>query len=182
MVMKLALFYLCVIFVACHRVEAQAHNSTSTQSDDTCRVWVGMSTIPGAGLGMYAGKDFEKGDLLLPIGDHIIPIVDLSTRRSNFFLWDEYTWKSHSGFVGTTKMGARVVDVASPGFGSSINSIMDFVNIAQDDQSKYTVPDNLHRLRDPQAGAFTYHHSRMSYADTDIRSGEELFNDYGDLW
>eukprot|EP00980_Cylindrotheca_fusiformis_P008212 scaffold1736_cov127-Cylindrotheca_fusiformis.AAC.26 len=167
--------------LSCCHADSQLQNSSFT-SKDQCGIWIGMSTIPGAGIGMYAGKDFRRGDVLLPVGDLIIPIVDLWRRYTNFFLWDEYTWKSHSGFVGSTKMGAKDIDVASPGFGASINSIMDFVNVYEEDTSQYSVPDNLHRLKDPEAGAFTYHHSRMSYADVDIRAGEELFNDYGDQW
>jgi hypothetical protein len=187
MMTRCTLFSLCINLLFCthvvvsteNGVGAQAHNSTH---NDRCGVWLGMSTIPGAGLGMFAGKDFQKGDLLLPVGDHVIPIVDLGRRYSKFFLWDDYTWTSHSGFLGTTKMGAKVVDVASPGIGAAVNSVMDFINVDQEDMSRYSVPGNLHRLKDPQAGAFSYHHSRMSYAHNDIRPGQELFNDYGDHW
>jgi hypothetical protein len=132
MMTRYTLFSLCINLLLCSHVVvsiengvgAQAHNSTH---NDRCGVWLGASTIPGAGLGMFAGKDFQKGDLLLPVGDHVIPIVDLGRRYSKFFLWDDYTWTSHSGFLGTTKMGAKVVDVASPGIGAAVNSVMDFI-------------------------------------------------------
>lgn len=155
-------------------------HSNATQQQ--CGVWVGLSTLPGTGVGMFAGKDFQKGDLLLNVGDHVIPIVDLGRRKSDFFLWDEYTWAAHEGFQGTTTLGVKATCVASPGFGSTANSFMDFVNVDEDDETQYTVPDNMHRSRDPQIGAFTYHHSRNAYAQTDIQAGQELFNSYGDAW
>jgi hypothetical protein len=55
-----------------------------------------MSTLPGTGIGMFAGKSFKEGDVMMPAGDHIIPFVDvgLSHGTNIFFLWDEYTWVS----------------------------------------------------------------------------------------
>lgn len=159
-----------------------SQNSTAeTPESDQCRIWLGVSTIPGAGLGMFAGKDFNAGELLLPVGDLIIPIVDLGTRQTNFFLWYDYVWKPHSGYYGSTKMSPDEVDIASPGFGATANGFMDFINVAQDDECEYG-PVELDRLRDPETAAFSLHHSRMSYAVGDIRKGEELFNDYGNKW
>ena len=65
---------------------------------DQCGVWVAPSTLPGAGLGMFAGKDFEKSQPMLATGDIVIPIVDIMMhqrgRKKFIFLWDEYTWVS----------------------------------------------------------------------------------------
>jgi hypothetical protein len=33
-----------------------------------CGVWVAMSTIPGSGIGMYAGKSFKSGEYLMMTG------------------------------------------------------------------------------------------------------------------
>ena len=160
-----------------------SQNSTSSAGEaDQCGVWVGMSTLPGTGLGMFAGKDFKYGELLLPVGDLIIPIVDLGSRQSRFFLWNDYTWTEHAGYYGTTKMAARDAALASPGFGSTANSYMDFVNVHQDSGSEYNSFGDIHRFRDHEAGAFSKHHSRMSYTRGDIRKGEELFNNYGNNW
>ncbi|CAJ1942290.1 unnamed protein product [Cylindrotheca closterium] len=159
-----------------------SQNSTAqTPESDQCRIWVGMSTIPGAGLGMFAGKDFDKGELLLPVGDLVIPIVDLGTRRKITFLWNDYTWASHSGYYGATKMAAHETDMASPGFGAVANGYMDFLNVDQDGGCEYG-PEELDRLRDPEAGAFSLHHSRMSHAGRKVAKGEELFNNYGNKW
>lgn len=163
-------------------IVVDSQNSTAkTPESDQCRIWLGISTIPGAGLGMFAGKDFNAGELLLPVGDLIIPIVDLGTRQTNFFLWYDYVWKPHSGFYGSTKMSPNEVDIASPGFGAATNGLMDFINVDQEDECEYG-PVELDRLRDPETGAFSMHHSRMSYAVGDIKKGAELFNNYGNKW
>jgi hypothetical protein len=160
---------------------ASKHNATQTAFQTSeCGVWLGLSTLPGTGIGMFAGKNFQKGERILAFGDHIIPIIDLNRRKSNFFLWNDYTWEPNSDFEGTTKMSVRASQIASPGAGAAINSIMDFVNVDEDNSCQYTVP--VHRSRDPQAGAFTYHHSRMSIAKKQISAGQEMFNHYGDHW
>lgn len=62
-----------------------------------CGIWLATSTIPNAGLGMYAGRDFRKDEMLQESGDVAVPIVDirLHTGDPDFvFLWDEYTWNA----------------------------------------------------------------------------------------
>jgi len=67
---------------------------------DDCGVWLAPSTLPGAGLGMFAGKNFAQGESFMPSGDPVIPIVDILMHqrgRTRFiFLWDEYTWNGNS--------------------------------------------------------------------------------------
>lgn len=123
-------------------------------------------------------------------GDHIVPIVDINSKFQNpkgerdtedvSFLWTEYTW--NADYFGMSRMGMDAVEVASAGFGAAANSFMDFVNVKEEDNAKYTVPDSIHRSKDPEAGAFTYHHSRGSSAQDHILAGQELFVSYGDKW
>lgn len=77
------------------------NDSSSSNDDDNipnasfeeCGVWVALSTLPGTGIGMFAGKNFTKNAEMMPMGDHIVPIVDIETYHTDFvFLWDEYTW------------------------------------------------------------------------------------------
>ncbi|KAL3941809.1 MAG: hypothetical protein SGBAC_003889 [Bacillariaceae sp.] len=162
----------------------------SNNEGDECGVWVGLSTLPGTGIGMFAGHDFRKGEPLLDYGDHIVPIVDINSKFQNpkgerdtedvSFLWTEYTW--NADYFGMSRMGMDAVEVASAGFGAAANSFMDFVNVKEEDNAKYTVPDSIHRSKDPEAGAFTYHHSRGSFAQDHILAGQELFVSYGDKW
>jgi hypothetical protein len=146
-------------------------------NSDKCGVWVGLSSLPGTGIGMYAGKEFRVGDVLLPVGDIVIPIVDED--EESFFLWDEYTW--NAAFFGMSNMGMEEVDAASPGFGAAANSFMDFVNADEDDNSAYE-DHELHRSKNAEAGAFSYWHSRMTKANQRIQAGQELFVSYGDRW
>jgi hypothetical protein len=82
----------------------------STNSSQ-CGVYLAMSTLPGTGIGMFAGKSFKKGDVMMPAGDHLVPIVDVELNHGTnfFFLWDEYTW------------------VRTPIFSSLVRSVIDFL-------------------------------------------------------
>lgn len=84
----------------CEGSEETCTLPTSTEYLDECGVWLAPSSLPGAGLGMYAGKGFEKYDTLLQSGDVVIPIVDIMMhqkgRKKFIFLWDEYTWNGKS--------------------------------------------------------------------------------------
>jgi hypothetical protein len=145
-----------------------------------CGVWLALSTLPGAGIGMFAGKTFEEGQDMMPAGDHIVPIVDLQLQHElAFFLWDEYTWDCKH--LRCNNLGVADVNAASPGFGAAANSFMDFVNV-EEGHPIHSVAQDLHRSKDPGAGAFTYHHSRMSTAAKKITLGQELFVGYGNHW
>lgn len=117
-----------------------------------CGIWLAPSTIPGSGLGMYAGRDFHAHEYLQEhLGDLVIPIIDIEEHASEYstddwkFLWDEYTWDAaplhvdHEGFSS--------VNVASPGFGSAANSFLALVNV--EEWSPVYDAANLHRSKDP---------------------------------
>jgi hypothetical protein len=56
-----------------------------------CGLYLAPSTVPGAGLGLFAGHDFTPGSVITR-GDIVVPIVDLQkVSPDDFFLWDEYT-------------------------------------------------------------------------------------------
>lgn len=82
----------------CDGLDEACSLPSSTAHLAECGVWVAPSSLPGAGLGMYAGKNFQELDLLLYSGDVVIPIVDIMMhqkgRKKFTFLWDEYTWVS----------------------------------------------------------------------------------------
>ncbi len=66
----------------------------ATTHDSKCGVWLALSTLPGAGIGMFSGKGFAEGEVLMAAGDHIVPIVetDILHDPDFVFLWDQYTW------------------------------------------------------------------------------------------
>lgn len=154
---------------------------TPNEDHDECGVWLALSTLPGTGIGMFAGKEFHGGENLMAAGDHAVPIIDLRLYQNGSwsFLWDEYIWSSEHLYM--EHLGVDGVDVASAGFGAAANSFMDFVN-ADEQHPTYSIPHGIHRKSDPGAGAFTYYHSRATTAAGTITPGEELFVSYGSEW
>jgi hypothetical protein len=146
----------------------------SLQQELDCGIWLAPSALQGAGLGMYAGRNFTKGERLQTRGDLAIAIVDIVAHNfddAHFeFLWDEYTWNAADLYQ--EKEGLWDVNGASPGFGSAANSFLPLKNVAE----SYCDVDSagLHRANDPGAGAFTYYHNRKSVASQDIVAFEEL--------
>lgn len=143
----------------------------------TCGVWFAKSTIPGAGLGMFAGKDFAEHEDLLPAGDVVIPLVDmnfhLAQTTDDTFLWDEYTWDADKLLMGLEGFSSEI-DAASPGFGAAINCLMDLVNVKE----KNPITSNeggLHRSTDPGIGGFSPYWNRTAVAMEPIMAGQELF-------
>ena len=60
-------------------------------AESSCGVYFAESTIPGAGYGMFAGRDFREGEQVTD-GDVVVPIIELSwhTGREDWnFLWEE---------------------------------------------------------------------------------------------
>ena len=75
-----------------------------------CGVYLAPSTIPGAGLGLFAGRAFDTNDIVTE-GDIVIPLSELDWHNGfqlDFFLWEEYTW-SASSFVGMEEENGYVV-------------------------------------------------------------------------
>ena len=65
----------------------------------------------------------------------------------------------------------------SPGIGAAINCDLPLVNVVD---SWTKIGSDLHRRRDPGSGATTPYHDRRSRAVRTIRTGEELYIDYGE--
>jgi SET domain len=145
-----------------------------------CGIYFAKSTIPGAGLGMFAGKFFAKNSLLIPDGDLVIPVVDIETHNTGSwtFLWDEYTWDATS--LNMDHEGVVEVNAASPGFGAAANAFLDLTNVEEwSPKHDYA---GLTREKDPGAGAITPYHDRINSAKQDITKGQELFVNYGTSW
>ena len=143
-----------------------------------CGVWSAKSTIPGAGFGMFAGKDFSKGEELLPSGDLVIPLVDMEIHHANaanyVFLWDEYTWNGNEMGLGLEGTMKKEVYAASPGFGAAINCFIDLTNVIEGNPIHTNIGE-LHRSKDPGVGGFSPYWNRKSLSSSPIKAGEELF-------
>ena len=149
--------------------------TSATFEELTCGVWLAKSTIPGAGLGMFAGKDFDENDELLPAGDVVIPIVDIEFHQGGgAFLWDEYTWNGKEMNLGLGGLLSHQLAAASPGFGSAVNCFMDLTNVREMNPIQ-TPEGDLHRSKDAGAGGFSPFWNRTSLASQPISAGQELF-------
>ena len=147
-------------------------------STEDCGIYLAPSTIEGAGLGVFAGKDFRKGDVVI-LGDIFVPLIEMSANNIGEYhnLWKEYAWSSGM-FPYTAQEGKAsfVTQLASPGVGALPNSHAGLANIVCDGRYEKTKMDSmgLHRSRDPGVGAFTPYHNRLTWATRDIAAGEEL--------
>ena len=172
-----------------------------------CNLYLVQSTIPGAGLGVFAGsQDYNPGDDV-SYSDIVIPIEDIIYHNGGMFkpyefLWDEYTWvaRNFPGMEQETEgsdMLELEVNAASPGFGAAVNSMLNLFNVDDDNQRTFSldtaglyyigknnneskpssVPQGVSSR--PGAGAFTPYHGRVFHATKYIPAGMELFVNYG---
>jgi hypothetical protein len=180
--------------------------SSSSSSSSTCGWYLAESTIPGAGLGAFAGREYQRMDIVGDVqGEQVIPIVDLhfhqgshSSRSADdeeedeeaeddrlfdkdtfFFLWDNYTWTANE--MQGDREGYDNMEMASFGFGAVPNCAMDFVNIDESEVT-WSTAQGLHRSKDPGVGGFTTVHSRKAAANQYIPMGHEIFVTYGSAW
>ena len=159
-------------------------NANNDRSSHSCGVYLAESTIPDAGLGMFAGNDYAKGDQVTA-GDVVIPLIEVEW-NNDFdpdltFIWDAYTWASSDfGGMDDETEDSDQVSGASPGIGAAANCMPSLINV----DSLHPKLDNagLHRSRDAGAGAFTPYHDRVSFAIEDISAGQELFISYGNTY
>jgi hypothetical protein len=147
----------------------------ATHTATICGVYLAPSTIPNAGLGMYAGADFAQDEEFLPLGDSVVGIYDISVHHGpklvEKFLWDEYTWNAKAMHMNDE--GLHEVTVTSTGFGAAANCYLGIVNVVEYHPLMYLTP--LHPSRDPGAGGFSNFHYRKATAKRNIKAGQELF-------
>ena len=62
---------------AAHTSATKASTSGSVHQRKECGVYLAPSTIPGAGMGMFAGnKEYQEGDIVT-LGDLVVPVFEL---------------------------------------------------------------------------------------------------------
>ena len=145
-----------------------------------CGVYLAPSSIPGAGLGMYAGNRSIDRHEIVTNEDILIPIVEKNWHieerlQDRNFLWDEYIWNSETILFTAGEIGKDLqsyMTMASPGVGAAANCYLSMVNVEDDpiQLSRADVP-----RESPGQGAFTIYHGRSFYAIDDIEPGQELF-------
>ncbi len=143
-----------------------------------CGIYLAPSTIPGSGLGMFAGDKRYKKDDLVTFGDTVIPISEYEWNNhdgpydGDSFLWDEYTWNSPV-FPGMEDEAddEDLVMVASPGVGAAANSYMSLVNV---DDAWIKMGRGVD-ADSPGVGANTLYYGRSFHATKEIPPGGEIY-------
>ena len=159
-----------------------ASNSSSADTTEKCGVYLAESTIPGAGLGMFAGQRYELWD---PVGppDIVIPVNDYGLHHPELgyeTIFDYYGWKLHS-FRHMAVEGVEASVGFAPGAGAALNCLLPLANVIGMDNYVQMNTD-LHRSKDPGAGASTPFTNRQIVAKGAIEPGHELFDWYGEAY
>lgn len=100
----------------------QALATSPSDISETCNLYLAPSTIPGAGLGIFAGVNGVAIGDPVSYGDVVVPLegIEYHNGESLKFLWDEYTWTKDM-FPGMehelSDDSEAKVNGASPGFG-----------------------------------------------------------------
>lgn len=145
-----------------------------------CGLYMAESSIPNAGLGMYAGRDIRKGELVDPSPQIVIPLIDIddspyySDSVLSFYPWNSMTQGAH--------LEAEVSSVLFPNLGMLANSHLGLKNTEQWNTDGIYISDGVEdRESDYSTGAVSEYSSHTFVASADvIEKGTELFVDYGE--
>ena len=170
---------------------ATASSNAELNHDPTkCMLYLAPSTIPNAGLGYFAGRDYRTGERIGRWGDPAFASVDLNwnnsvngTRASKAqrdYHWPltNYDWSSKS--LGIVEEEGNQDSMTVVGFGAMPNCHFSLLNVAEHSVSYDLL--NLNRYNSPGSGAITPFVNRTSTAKKDIYAGSELFVSYGSNW
>ena len=164
-------------------------DGTCRDAGSSCGLYMAESAIPGSGLGMYTARPIGEDERIF-YGDIVCQVEDFETnmklrkwfykeKEMEYMPWllDSYFWNAMNS-LGLYE--ADDVQSIIPGLGMLANSHTGLVN------SVNTAPQRvaqLHRGRDPGAGASTtYHDVHFVAGEGPIEAGAELFVEYGDTW
>jgi hypothetical protein len=167
---------------------------SSCSAASKCGLYLAPSTIPGAGLGLFAGNEKHPGDIIGP-GDVAIPLIDIKyhagrkgdavgTNRTNrlFNMFEDYQWagkfmgmKQESDDESDSDQG---VTAHVPGLDAVINCHLGLLNVGKA-VPMYSEGEGITRYTSPGAGAITPYFNGTTYVEEYIPAGGELFKFYG---
>jgi hypothetical protein len=156
-----------------------------------CDMYIAESTIPNAGLGVFAATERKVGDTL-GSGDICFPMLELdwhngailnSTEYFNPF--EDYVWDGMTMGQGNECEGD--VTALWPGLDCAINCNIPLENVKRafpkhNSRAGNLLPYMPHRAKDPGAGAISTYRSGITSVTRDVPVGGELFKFYGDDW
>jgi hypothetical protein len=161
--------------------QQQLAAASSVFNDNSeCELFLALSTLPGAGLGIFTAVDRKPGDAV-GSGDVCLPQIDLQyhNRKPAFDSMQDYYWQgSNMGMARETHSNDN--SAYCPGLDCAINCHLGLLNT----QHSFPIYDytDLHRSKDAGAGAFTPYHNGTTFVTRNIPAGGELFKMYGDQY
>ena len=167
---------LLLVVVVC--IEGNTESSCSLDKDGSClaantecSLYIAKSSIPNAGLGIYAGKDYQKGDTIP--GDLCIPIIDSTFHsRAKYNPYHDYTWDGRS--MGMQRESLyETAEALCFGLDAAVNGHIGMVNVHKGTP--------LYRPNNATLDTTPYS-TGSSLVTMDVPRGTEFFKFYGDSW
>ena len=136
--------------------------------------------LPNAGVGVFSTRPLYRGELILPVGEMDIPIVDrLWHTGISFWPVGQYVWTKHQLSEQDTK-ALNDVQVFGTGFDSCLNTHMLLQNAVSLKSENNRV--GLKLGRDAEASGITPYWNSTYKVIANIPAGGEIFNMYGKEW
>ncbi len=148
--------------------------------ESRCQVYVAPSSLPNAGLGIFAGRKFRKGDMILGADGPSIPIVDPDLSQKSMDTWlDLFSLYIWDGGISDPALfeSNYTIEFSSAALPNS-HPILNNMDISHPAVVPYD--ETLDRTRSPGAGAVSYLMGRNLIATSDIDEGKEIFLRYPD--
>jgi len=161
---------------------------SNSSDDEECRFFLAESSIPGAGMSMYAGTDISIGEYTQPeLAVHITDfneqgrlrcaVDELKCGRGHWWLPVNYQWVGEITQGGTTAVQATAM-ITGLGAMGNFHTGLHSAAIVTPQKSDA----GLHRRKDPGAGVITtYENARFQFTRP-LKSGSEVFINYGESW
>jgi hypothetical protein len=155
----------------------------------TCRYYLAPSSLPHAGLGIFAGANLTAGSFTPPdIAIHSLTSSELISYRCGFvaslqrcrfgypqWLLNNYRWQTE----GITYQHEQL-DVIIPGMGALPNAHLSPALIAAEIYPPSVETLGLHRSIDPGAGASSQYGRSRFFIENEVEQGREILISYGE--
>lgn len=148
-----------------------------TEAESSCSLYMAESSIPYSGLGMYAGRDFDRGERIENLPQVVVPLIDYHKDGS---ILTNYPWDaSNHGAVLESKSSKTLCT----NLGMLANSHLGLINARQRSEDGIEILlGSIDRRSDFGTGATSLYHAASFNAEVRIERGSELFADYGEQY
>ncbi|KAL7559882.1 hypothetical protein ACA910_005379 [Epithemia clementina (nom. ined.)] len=156
-------------------VHEEDDNNKGNNNDDECGFYLAPSTIPGAGLGVYAASKIAPRQKILN-DDVVIPLVDVKYHTTNHNSENNRENWLLSNYLHDSSSTMTALE------GADISSLVPLTMVANThpvlNNADMRPPENrdlLHRNDDVGAGAVSSYHGVQLVSACEIQAGEEIF-------